>query len=70
MQKARVLQYMEKNGSITSAEAFFELGVSRLSAVIFELRKTHEIEADWEEGVNRFGERTRFVRYRLADRVL
>lgn len=38
-QKEAVLNYMQKHGSITTLEAIHELGVTRLSAKIFELKK-------------------------------
>lgn len=38
-----ILDYMKRNGSITSMQAFHELGITRLSARIFDLRKAGEI---------------------------
>ena len=38
-QKEAVLKYMQEHGSITTHEAIYELGVTRLSAKIFELKK-------------------------------
>ena len=39
LQKQRVLDYIRETGSITQLEAIKELGVLRLSAVIFDLKK-------------------------------
>lgn len=39
LQKQRVLDYIRETGSITQLEAIKELGVLRLSAVIFELKR-------------------------------
>lgn len=39
VQKQRVLDYIRETGSITPLEAIKELGVLRLSAVIFDLKK-------------------------------
>lgn len=65
-QKERVLDYIEKFGSISSMEAFNDLGVTRLSAVIFTLKEDgHEFDSKPEKGRNRFGERTHFTRYSL-----
>ena len=65
-QKERVLDYIEKFGSISSMEAFRDLGVTRLSAVIFNLKEDgHEFDTKPEKGRNRFGERTCFTRYSL-----
>lgn len=67
-QKQRVLQYIQDHGSISSLEAFKDLGITRLSAVIFNLRRDGiGIESDTEEAINRFGEKARFSRYRLAE---
>ena len=38
-QKQRVIEYTRETGSITQLEAIKELGVLRLSGVIFELKK-------------------------------
>lgn len=65
-QKQMVLDYMERFGSITSLDAFRDLGITRLSAVIFDLRaEGHEIKATDESGTNRFGELTRYARYQI-----
>ena len=65
-QKQRVLDYIEKFGSISSLEAFQELGVTRLSAVIFNLKEDgYEFDKTDEKGRNRFGEKTCYARYHL-----
>lgn len=38
-QKDKVLQYIKVNGSISSMQAFYHLGVTRLAARISELRE-------------------------------
>lgn len=51
---------------ITSMEAFEKYGATRLSAIIFDLRKQgHNIVTIMEEGINRYGENTRYARYHL-----
>lgn len=48
-QKAAVLNYMETHGAITQADAWSELGCSRLPARISELRKLgFEIADEWQ----------------------
>lgn len=65
-QKQRVLEYIQQFGSITTLEAFSDLGITRLSARIYELRdEGHEIEASDELCKNRFGETCRVARYSL-----
>ena len=66
--RERVLLYMREHGSISSMEAFQDLGVTRLSAAIFDLKRDgHEIKTQRERTVNRFGEKVYFARYSLAD---
>lgn len=62
----RTIKYLKKNKSITSRDAFIELGNTRLSATIFELRKDGwNIASVKEQEKNRFGEDTTYVRYVL-----
>lgn len=63
-QKQRVLMYLLNFQSITPLDALREFGIMRLAAVIFELRKFHEIETVIEKSSNRFGEEVRFARYK------
>ena len=51
---------------ITSWEAIKEFGATRLSAIIFNLRKKgFIIENEWIETKNRYGDNVRFVKYSL-----
>lgn len=66
--KERVLQYMQIFGSITSLDAFKDLGNTRLSASIFCLRQEgYNIKSITEKSKNRFGDDTHYSRYYLAD---
>ena len=63
-QKQMVLDYIEEFGSITPIDAFRDLGVTRLAAKVFELKKDgHDIDKVIETSKNRFGNRTRYARY-------
>lgn len=62
-QEDLVLDFMIRECGITSMQAFKALGVTRLSAKIFELRKKYDIRDVWEESVNRYGVKTRYKRY-------
>ena len=67
-QQQRVLDYMNAFGSISSMEAFQDLGVTRLAAVIFELkRKGIAIRSVTEARQNRFGEVKHFARYSVVN---
>ena len=68
-QRFRIFRHLRKYGSITSWEAIKEYGVTRLSAVIYDLRKQGwNIPDEWEYTTNRYGEQTRFKRYKLKKR--
>lgn len=66
-QEDRVLEYIKDFGSISSWEAFIELGITRLSAVIFNLAKDgHRIERKTENVTNRYGTPVHYTRYSLG----
>ncbi len=58
-----VLRHLKEYKTITSFEAFTEYGATRLSAIIFDLRKKYDITDEWVEKTNRFGDVVRFKRY-------
>lgn len=61
----RVLQYLKENKSITSLEAIKEFGATRLSAIIYNLRKEHNITTQYETSKNRYGDSVSYARYIL-----
>ena len=66
-QSIMILEHLQKNGSITQAEAIERFGCYRLGARIWDLRQSgHKIIRRMEEGTNRFGGRTRYARYSLG----
>lgn len=64
----RVMYYIIRNGSISTYEAFNELGVSRLASRIHDLI-TDGIDIQKETVIekNRFGEPVHFTRYSLRE---
>lgn len=64
-QEDLVLQYMKDHKGITSMEAF-RLGVTRLSAVIFNLRAKYEVKDVWERSINRYGVEVKYKRYYIT----
>lgn len=64
--KERVLQYIKDFGSITTFEAFVELGCTRLSEYIRQIRLEQVVEDKWEETTNRYGEKVRYKKYWLS----
>lgn len=64
-QHQRILEYIDRFGSITPMDAFADLGITKLSTRISELHKLgEEIDGAMETGTNRFGETVRYMRYR------
>ena len=62
-----ILRYMKENGSISSKEAFSEFGATRLSAIIFALRKRgYVIETSMWTCKNRYGKTVDFAKYVLV----
>ena len=67
-QVERIKKYIEDFGSITTLEAFTELGIVRLGARISEMRKDGLKITDKQECVkNRYGEKCYIKRYFLEN---
>ena len=65
----RVLGHLKEKGHITSLEAFREYGLTRLSAIIFNLRKDgYNITSDKVGRKNRYGKMVYFAKYTLEDK--
>ena len=66
----RVLEYIKIHGSITSLEAIEQIGVARLASRICDLKKAGwNIEKKNETGEKKYGEKTRYARYTIAERT-
>ena len=66
-QQAAVLAYIIQHDSITSMEAFEHLGVTRLSAVVYNLkRKGYKIKSEREQVKTRYGATATISRYSLC----
>lgn len=62
-----ILRYLQECGSITTFEAFTELGIVRLGARISEMRSNGiNIIGNREKRKNRYGKPITFMRYRLG----
>ena len=67
-QRERVLEWLQRYGSINDNEARDELGIRRCGARIFELRNLkYNIVTKTEVGKNRFGEKVRYGVYYLKE---
>lgn len=65
-QQQRVINYMRSYGEITQREAFF-LGIYRLSAVIYEIKKSMPIRSEWRMVTNADGSKSRVAFYSIID---
>lgn len=69
-QKQKVLKYINDYGSITSWEAYSDLGIMQLGARIDGLQKDgYLFKKEWEQRKNRYGEPVRFIKYSLSEVV-
>lgn len=65
--KNRVLEYIERFGSINTFQAFMDLGCTRLSEYIRQLRLEYNIQDEWINGINRFGEKIKYKNYFIKE---
>jgi hypothetical protein len=66
-QKKRILKYMNDFGSITTYDAFKDIGCTKLTTRISELRQEgYLIIGTAETSTNRYGEKVTYNRYRLG----
>lgn len=69
----RILNYCEQNGSITKKEAENALGIGNFGARMSNIRRItdedglfkYSVHGVWENGKNRYGEPTRYMRYTI-----
>jgi hypothetical protein len=61
-----VLKHLKEGKSITSWEAIEKFGATRLSAIIFELKKKCDIKDIWVEDVDRYGNFCKYKKYFIA----
>lgn len=61
----RVLKYMDDFGTISTMQAFSDLGVTRLASRIHDLKQMgYDIESETRYSKNRYGEKTHYSVYR------
>ena len=61
--KDRIIRYIEEFGSITTKEAFIDLGCTRLSEYIRQIRLDRPVYDEWIAGKNRFGESVHYKKF-------
>ena len=66
-QADQIRRYVRQNGSITTMEAFFELGITKLATRISEMKRNGiAIVGETEYSKNRYGQTVHYKRYRRA----
>lgn len=69
-QKERIIEYINQFGSITSWEAYQDLGIMQLGARIDQLQKDgYVFQTEWEHKKNRYGQPVAFKRYYIKEKV-
>lgn len=63
----RVINYMRDFGSITTFDAFVDLGCTRLSEYIRQARLTLNVKDKWEQTTNRWGKKVEYKRYWIEE---
>ena len=67
-QRERVIRYIKDFGSITSFQAYTDLGITQLGARIFELKQEgYNFKTQSKKSKNRYGESVRFIEYSLEE---
>lgn len=68
-QNQRILDYLDKYGSITQLDALNDIGVMRLASRVSDLRRRgYPIVSEMVEVKNRYGEKCRIKRYSMEKR--
>jgi hypothetical protein len=66
-QYAHILYHMKKFGGLTSHEADVGYGITNIHKRVGELEDMgYKFDRPWEDGVNRYGKKTRYKRYYLT----
>lgn len=65
----RIIDYLKRYGSITSWQAYADLGITQLAARVFQLKERgYRFETERVNTKNRMGEKTHYDIYRLVER--
>lgn len=70
-QKELILKYLDDFGSITSFEAYTDLGITQLATRIKELKEIgYVFQTEPQQKQNRYGKPVRFVKYKLIGKAV
>lgn len=68
--KERILSYMKEHKFITTYDAFVDLGCTRLSEYIRQLRLEYFIADEWLTTTNRYGEQVKYKKYWIEEQEM
>ncbi len=64
-----VLEHLKEYGSITSWEAIEKYGATRLSAIIYNIRKNYNVRSVDSEYTDRYGNHSTFTKYVYCGKI-
>lgn len=65
-QRELIIKYIEDFGSITSYQAYIDLGITQLATRVKELKEQgYDFTCEWITKKNRYGKPVRFKKYKL-----
>lgn len=65
-QSERIIDYIERFGSITPMQAFYDLGITKLATRVSEMKKDGiEFDQEMVSSKNRYGDTVSYMRYSL-----
>lgn len=67
--KERIIKYIEEFGSITTFQAFTDLGCTRLSEYIRQIREERQVYDETITTKNRYGEKTWYKKFYFDKKV-
>ena len=65
--RKRIISYMKEFDSITTYNAFIDLGCTRLSEYIRQIKEEYKVADEWIYTINRYGEPVKYKRYWLEE---
>jgi len=69
-QRQRIINYIRQFGSITSYDAYSDLGITQFATRVKELKEEgYHFKTEWESKKNRFNESVTYKRYYLEDMI-
>lgn len=67
-QKEMIVKYINDFGSISTYEAFVDLGIARLASRISDLKNDGlKIDRETVKSKNRYGKKVHYARYRIGE---